>query len=174
MSCSMAKWKILEDLMILLKKQGVLIPVSVVEDLRAAKSMLKLAGFEGSHGDVDQKAEEYQGKVESYLITEAEKVLEPSAVDDWLKRLGEATIEICGEEAPVEDKFVVGVPRDQKWVRFEPSSEFSGERVKETAKKQNLQVKTQSDGRIVVFGQPENIKAFLKVMTQTATKQSPP
>ena len=40
------------------------------------------------------------------------------------------------------------------------------------AKEQNLQVKPQRNGRLVVFGQPEDIlKSFLKKMTAEATKQ---
>jgi hypothetical protein len=36
------------------------------------------------------------------------------------------------------------------------------------AKDQNLQIKLQNDGRLLVYGQNENIKIFLKKMTAEA------
>jgi hypothetical protein len=42
MGHNMASWKLLEDMMIELKKKGVTVPVNILEDLRAAKSMIKL------------------------------------------------------------------------------------------------------------------------------------
>ncbi len=50
MGHNMASWKLLEDMMIELKKKGVTIPSNVLEDLRAAKSMIKLSCMEGSQG----------------------------------------------------------------------------------------------------------------------------
>jgi tRNA U34 2-thiouridine synthase MnmA/TrmU len=50
----------------------------------------------------------------------------------------------------------------------EPISNLSTERIQQLAKEQNLQVKPQKDGRLIVYGQPESIKEFLKKMT-TAT-----
>jgi hypothetical protein len=90
-------------------------------------------------------------------------------VDLWLGRLEEANAEIC-EEAKADDKFVTGVPRDQKWVRVEPIKNLSTERIQQIAKEQNLQVDKQKDGRLVVYGQPDGIKEFLKKMTAEAAK----
>lgn len=169
MGHNMATWKLLEDMMIELKKKGVTIPPNVMEDLRAAKSMIKLTCVEDSRGEVIQKAEEYSANVEAYLVTEAEKTLGSEHVDQWLMRLEEASAGVC-EEPKHEDKFVTGVPRDQKWIRVEPINNLPTERIQQIAKEQKLQVKAQSDGRLVVFGQPEDIKAFLKKMTAATAK----
>jgi hypothetical protein len=170
MGHNMATWKALEDMMIELKKKGVTIPPNVMEDLRAAKSMIKLSCMEDSRGEVIQKTEEYTANVEAYLITEAQKTLGSEKVDEWLRRLEEASAEVC-EDAKREDKFVTGVPRDQKWIRVEPINNLPKEQIQQIAEDQNLQVKAQSDGRLVVFGQPDAIKAFLKRMTTEAAKQ---
>ena len=68
-------WKILEDLMIEIKKKGVTIPPNVINDLRSAKLMIKISESSGGSGDVSQKVEEYLGSVESFLINEAQKNL---------------------------------------------------------------------------------------------------
>lgn len=121
-------------------------------------------------GDAIQKAEELTANVESFLVTEGQKVLGSDAVDEWLRRLEEANAQICQEPAK-ENKFVTGVPRDQKWVRVEPIANLPTERILLIAKAQNLAVNPQKDGRLVVYGQPENLKDFLKKMTIEAARK---
>jgi hypothetical protein len=171
MGHNMATWKLLEDIMLDLKKKGLIIPSNVMEDLRAAKSMIKLSCIEDSRGEAIQKAEEYTANVEAYLINEAQKIVGSEKVDQWLRRLEETNAQVCQEKITEESKFVTGVPRDQKWVRVEPIKNLSTEQIKQIAKEQNLTVNQQKDGRLVVFGQPEAIKDFLKKMTTEATKQ---
>jgi hypothetical protein len=167
----MAYWKLLEDMMIALKKKSVVIPQNVLEDLRAAKSMIQLhCTLSTGGGDAIQKAEELTANVESFLVTEGQKVLGSDAVDEWLRRLEEANAQICQEPAK-ENKFVTGVPRDQKWVRVEPIVNLPTERILQIAKAQNLAVNPQKDGRLVVYGQPENLRDFLKKMTAEAAKK---
>ena len=172
MGHNLATWKLLEDMMLDLKKKGVSIPSNVLEDLRAAKSMIKLSCMEDTQGgDVLQKAEEYTANVEAYLVTEAQKVMNSEAVDQWLRRLEEANIEVCTEKAE-ENKYVTGVPRDQKWIRVEPVKNLSTERIKQISSELGLEIKQQKDGKLIVHGQQENIKDFIKRMTkETAAKQ---
>jgi hypothetical protein len=166
----MASWKILEDLLITLKRKNIDIPAKVVEDLRAAKSMIQLGCMEDSRGEVLQKAEEYTANVEAYLISEAQKVLAPEAVNDWLKRLEGADTQECIEEPTAENKFVVGVPRDQKWVRVEPTESFPAERLEKLAAEKNLSFNKQADGKFVIYGQKEGISAFIKQMVAEKPK----
>jgi hypothetical protein len=126
--------------------------------------------MQDSRGEAIQKAEEYTANVEAYLVTEGQRILGSEIVDQWLRRLEEANADVC-EEKTEESKFVTGVPRDQKWVRVEPITNLSTERIQQIAKEQSLTVNQQKDGRLVVFGQPEAIKDFLKKMTTDAAKQ---
>ena len=96
--------------------------------------------------------------------------MSPETVDQWLRRLEEANAETC-EEKIEENKFITGVPRDQKWVRVEPIGNLPTERIQQIAKESNLSVNPQKDGRLVVYGQPESIKEFLKKMTAEAIKK---
>ena len=132
--------------------------------------MIKISEVEGSRGDAEQKVEEYLGKVESFLISEAQKIFSSEIVDQWLRHIEEANAEI-NEITIEENKFVTGVPRDQKWVRIEPYARFTSERVKQLANESNLSVKLQKDGHLLVHGQPEGIKEFLKKMTSEAAKK---
>jgi hypothetical protein len=165
---NLASWKLLEDMMLELKKSGVTIPGKVVEDLRSAKSMIQLTKTEGSHGDVLQKAEEYLANVEAYVVTEGQQVFGLDKVDEWLRRLEEANAQVCDDEV-VCDKFVTGVPRDQKWVRVEPMGDLTAVKVQKLAVAHGMQVKVQADGRLVVYGSAENLKVFLKALAPEKT-----
>jgi hypothetical protein len=166
MGHNIATWKLLEEMLIELTKKGVNLPSDVMEDLRAAKSMINLSCMQGG-GDAIQKAEEYTANVEAYLINEAQKIFGSETADQWLRRLEEANTEVC-DETKTENNFVTGVPRDQKWVRVEPIEPLSTERILQLAKEWKLQVKSQNDGRLIVYGQNEDIKMFLKKMTAEA------
>jgi hypothetical protein len=170
MGHNIATWKLLEEMLIELKKRGVNVPSNVMEDLRAAKSMIKLSCMQGG-GDAIQKAEEYIANVEAYLINEAQKIFDSETADQWLRRLEDANTEVC-DKVKAENTFVTGVPRDQKWVRVEPIESLPTDRILQIAKEQKLQVKSQNDGRLLVYGQNDDIKIFLKKMTaETAVKQ---
>jgi hypothetical protein len=165
-----ATWKVLEDLMIELRKKGFALAPEALNDLKSAKLMIKISEQEGSRGEASQKVDEYLGTVESYLITEAQKALSSEVIDQWLVRLQEANAETC-EVQEEETKFITGVPRDQKWVRVEPVSNLPAERILQMAKESSLSVNPQEDGRLVVFGPSEGIKEFLKKMTAEANKK---
>jgi hypothetical protein len=166
-------WKILEDIIIELRKKSVTVPSNVLTDLKSAKLMINISQAEGSRGEATQKVEEYLANVEGYLITEAQKTFGSERVDEWLRRLEAASCEVCEvyEVKKQEDKFISGVPRDQKWIRVEPIQSLPPERLKQLAQELNLAVKPQKDGRLVVYGQPENITEFLKRMTAEAIKK---
>ena len=170
-----ATWKALEDLMIDLSKKGVTVPSKVVEDLRNAKLMIQISETPGAKGELTTKVDEFLGNVESLLLADAQKTLGNEYVDEWLKRIDEASIQ-CGTCVPSEpkkeeNKFVTGVPRDQKWVRVEPHGVLTTEHIEELAKENGLLVKPQKDGRLIVYGLPENIKTFVKKMTAATSKK---
>ena len=165
-----ATWKILEELIIELKRNGVSTPPNVINDLRSAKLMIKISESVGGKGDVLQKVDEYLGNVESHLINAAQETLGFEKTDQWLRRLEEANAK-TSEEKLEENKFITNVPRDQKWIRVEPISDVPTERIQQIAKESNLSVNPQKDGRLVVYGQRERIKEFLKKLTLEATKK---
>ena len=165
-----AMWKVLEEIITEFRKKQLPIPERVMNDLKAAKTMIKIVNADSGHGENSLKIEEYLGSVEAYLVTEAQKHFAPESIDKWLKRLEMANCEICEEKAE-ESRFVAGVPRDQKWIRVEPLDNLPVEKLKQLARETNLSTSIQKDGRILVYGQAEDLKEFVKKMTTQAGKK---
>ncbi len=166
----LAVWKVLEKIITKFRKKQLPVPERVVNDLKAAQTMIKIMNANSDHGEVVQKIEEYLGTVEAYLITEAEKHFAPVHIDKWLKRLETANCE-TGEENTEESRFIAGVPRDQKWLRVEPLANLPAEKLKHLAKETNLSTSTQKNGRMLIYGQAEDMKEFIKKMTNETSKK---
>lgn len=173
----MAIWKTLEDMAIELRKKGVNVSPSIIADLRSAKSMILLSeNEEGSRGEAMAKVEEILGSIEANLVTSAQNALGSDVVDAWLRRLETASCDTCNiavspEESQAEnEKFITGVPRDQKWIRVEPTESLPVARIEQIAKEQNLTIKPEN-GKLIVYGQPDNIKVLVKKMALEVAKK---
>ena len=70
-------WKILDDLIIEFRKRGENIPVNVIEDLRAAKTMMQVWKADSSRAENIPSIEGYLNNVESYLIFTAHEKFGP-------------------------------------------------------------------------------------------------
>jgi hypothetical protein len=170
---SIAAWKILEEMTLKLRKKGVEIPANIINDLRSAKSMMEISTAEKSSGDFMEKIQDCLDTVEAYLVTKAQETFGEKAADDFLRQLEESscsTCQTCQPNKKNENKFVAGVPRDQKWIRVEPIEGLSPEKLVEMAGEQNLSVIAQQDGKLVVYGQPVDLKVFVKKMTTQTAK----
>src|SRR4030067_3739421 len=88
-------WKIQEEIIIDFRKKGLPVPATVMTDLKAAKTMIKLMDAETGKGEMAPQTEQYLRNVESHLITEAQKHFPPERIDEWLRRLDAATVETC-------------------------------------------------------------------------------
>lgn len=170
-----ARSQILEAIIIALRKKGVTIPEAVLGDLKAARVLLKvMSASQKDLGETAPKIEEYLGSVEAYLITEAQKHFPTEKVDEWLRLLEQATIDECGcttvepAKPEEENRFMTGVPRDQKWIRIEPLPTLPLEKLEELATQTNLSFREEPTGQLTVYGQPEDVKAFIKKMATLA------
>lgn len=159
----LAVWKVLEEMITDFRKRRITIPAEVMNDLKSAKTMITILKADASCGETIQKIEEHLGSVESYLISEGQKMLGTEYVDEWLRRLDEASRE-PPEEEEEEKRFIPGVSREQKWIRVKPSAELSLEKLKLLAGQSKLSYKTQNDGYLLVYGEDDCIKAFVKKM----------
>ena len=61
-----------------------------------------------------------------------------------------------------EHKFIPGLPRHQKWIRITPSPELSIEKLKVLAEELCLSFKVHNDGHLLVYGEDESVKDFVK------------
>jgi hypothetical protein len=152
-------WQVLENMIADFLKRGITVPEEVMTNLKSAKTMIKILKTGSSRGETLQKIEEYLGNVESYLVSEGQKVFGDEYVTEWLKRLEEANRKV-DEEA--ETRFVAGLPRKGKWVRVKPSAELTLEKLKKSAEELKLSYNTQPDGYLLVYGTDEYIREFVK------------
>ena len=171
-------WKVLEEIVIELRKEGVSIPPTVMNDLKSAKTLMKvLDASEGERSETAPKIEEYLGSVEAYLVTEAQRKFVPARIDAWLRKLEEANCNTCRTSCNFEAKemeeanFVVGVPRDQKWIRVRPLDNLPAEKLKQLAGETNLSLREEKAGHLVVYGSAEDIKRFVRKMTEQNTTE---
>jgi hypothetical protein len=161
----LAVWKVLEEMILEFRKRGITIPVEVMDNLKSARTMIKILKADPSRGETMQKIEEYLSTVESYLISEGQKKFGVEYVDKWLKKLDEANIRFPDLEEE-ETRFVPGLPREQKWIRVKPSAELPMEKLKLLAKELNLSCELQGDGYLLVYGEDERLKEFVKKMAK--------
>jgi hypothetical protein len=170
-------WKSLEKIIIELRKKGITTPETVMTDLKAAKTMIKLMDAENGKCELSPQVEQYLKNVEAYLITEAQKHFAPERIDEWLRQIDGTTVTSCScvreePKKPEESRFIPGVPRDQKWVRVTPIDSLSPEKLKQLAEDSHLALKTEKDGHLIAYGRPEDIRDFVKKMTtQAAAKE---
>jgi hypothetical protein len=169
-------WKILEEILIELRKKGQLAPENVMNDLKSAKTLIKLVETGEDRGEIGPKVEQYLASVEAYLVTEAQKIFTPERVDEWLRRLEASSCNVCvGEPKTVtkeESRFVPGLPRDQKWVRVTPIAALPQEKLEQLAVESGLEFKEEKDGHLIVFGNAVSIRDFVKKMTAHACSKS--
>ncbi len=159
------KWKVLADFLIEIRKEGEKIPTDVMSDLRSAKTMIQVLKADPTNTKDISRIEKYLRSVESYAINTAEKQGTEKVVE-WLKKLETGKRGRSEEEKEAISKFVPGFPRDKKWVRIQISEDTPPKDIKKLVKTSNLSYKIQKKGYILVYGNDENIKSFMKKMTE--------
>ncbi|MEM3553743.1 MAG: DUF2096 family protein [Candidatus Bathyarchaeia archaeon] len=157
----LAVWKVLEEMITDLKKKGTVVPADILNDLRNARTLINVLKADPTRLETSQKIEEYLNNVEAYLISEGQRFGD-KYIEGWVKRLEEASRKVFDEEE--ETRFVPGLPRDQRWIRIKPSEEMPIETLKALAGELNLSFEVQSDGFLLVYGEDERLKDFVKKM----------
>ncbi|MEM2337805.1 MAG: DUF2096 family protein [Candidatus Bathyarchaeia archaeon] len=159
-------WKVLEEMVTDFRKKGVSIPSNIFDDLKYARILINVLKADPSRLETSQKIEECLNNVESYLISEGQKFGE-KYVEEWLEKLEEASRKIDEDEGV--SRFVPGLPREQRWIRVKSSNEIPLDTLKALAEELNLSFETQADGYLLVYGEDESVKKFVK---KIATKYS--
>jgi len=163
-------WKTLADLITEFRKRDESIRPDVMEDLRAAKTMIEVLRADPNRIENVPSIEFYLGNVESYLIFEAQRKFGSEFVEEWMRKIKEAReTKAVGEKPEPSSKFVPGLPRGQKWVRVQVSKETPERGIKKLAEEIGLSFKVQRDGYMLVYGDDEKLKLFVK---KTAEKLS--
>jgi len=163
-------WKALADLITEFRRRGESIPSEVMEDLRAAKTMIQVLRADPTRMENVPSIELYLGNVESHLMFEAQKKFGSEFAEEWMQKIREARETKALEEKPEpSSKFVPGLPREQKWVRVQVSKETPENEIKKLAEESGLSFKVQTNGYMLVYGEDEKLRLFVK---RTAEKLS--
>ena len=158
----LSTWKVLEEMIKDFRKKELTIPVKIMNDLKSAKTMLKILKEDQARGETLQKIDLYLGTVESYLVSEGQKQFGAEYADEWLRHLNEASR--MSEEEKTEIRFVSGLPREHKWIRVKPSTELPIEKLRMLIEELSLSYAVQKDGYVLVYGKDTSIKDFVKKM----------
>ena len=158
-----SQWKFLADLLIELQKRGEKIPADVMNDLRSAKTIIQVLKAGPTHIESSSRVDTYMRSVESYAIFTAEKL---GIVEEWLKKLKELQKVKDQERGSTVSSFIPGIPRDKSWIRIQISEDNLQENVEKLVKESKLSHKMHKKGYMLVYGNEENIKIFVKRMAE--------
>ena len=164
-----AKSKLLEEIIIQLRKKGIEIPANVMTDLKSARTLIKIEkADECERGETEPRIDQYLGSVEAYVMAEADKQFPPEQVEKWLTELDLASCNSCVsvKETKEEMRMIPGVPRDQKWIRVEPIEGFPLEKLEKMATEAELGIRREKNGRLIVYGKDEAVKGFIKKVSK--------
>jgi hypothetical protein len=162
--CYEEKWEILADLLIELQERGEKIPADVIKDLRSAKTIIQVLKADPTHTESISRIDTYMRNVESYAIFAAEK-LGTENVEKWLKKLKDPKT-LKKKKRATDSRFTPGVPRDKSWMRIKISDYTPTGEVKKFVRESRLSYKMQENGYILVYGNKENIKSFVRRMAE--------
>lgn len=152
-------WKALEQMITELREKNTHIPASVTGDLKLAKSLLNVSN-ENLTGETLQQIDIYLQNVESFAVSEGERLFGKEFADEWLRKLEEASRQM--EKKGSEERFVRGVPRNKKWMRIMPTENMRLKEIEDLAGRMGLGRKIQHDGNVLVFGEGEALRDFVK------------
>lgn len=159
-----ARWKILSDTIVDLCRRGERVPQNIVNDLRSAKVMLEVVRADRARPENVARLEEYLSNVESYVLSAAKNVFGEDYVNNILRRLCELEREGFILEEPT--RFRPGLPREERWVRIQVTEMTPLEFIREVASGLNLKFRVEEDGYVLVYGAEENVKAFIKKISE--------
>jgi len=159
-----ATWKVLEGIIAEFREKSVTVPLEIMEDLRSARTMIRMMKNGACNEETIRKIEHYLINLESYLVSEGQKMFSAKHVDEWLNRLSEASRNVA-DEGEEETRFVPGIPREQKWIRVKPSTELPVDKLVTLATELTLSCKILADDSLLIYGEDEQVKAIIKRMT---------
>ncbi len=160
-------WKILADLITDFRRRSEIIPPHVMNDLRSAKTMIEILKADPTHVEHTPDIEAYLSNVESFLIFTAQSRFGKEYADRWVEKLEKARKK-PGEEVEVKaaPRFVPGLPRGERWIRVQVSKDTTRRNIEKMAEESGLSSKMQDDGYMLVSGEAEKIKLFVKRMKE--------
>jgi len=155
------EWKVVEEMITVLREKGIVIPSETMTELQAAKTLIHVLEADPNRADTCQEIEKCLFNVESYAASEGQIMFGIEYVNKWLTRLDQA--KEAFEEMKEEPKLLPSIPRGAKWIRISPST-HSIEDSKRFADELHLSCITQNEGFLLVHGESEQLREFIRKM----------
>jgi hypothetical protein len=157
-------WNVLEDLIKEMRSEKQTIPQSIMNDLHSAKTLIQVLKVDHSHIENIPRIEAYLENVEAQLISIVQEKIGQEFVAKWIKKLDETRRKVSEEQEGSSSRFVPGLPKDKHWVRVQITEETPQEEVEKLADENHLSHRIQKNGYMLVYGDNENVKSFIKKM----------
>jgi hypothetical protein len=154
-------WKVAEEMIIDLRRKGILIPPDTMTELQSAKTLIHVLEAATAQADVTQEIDKCLFNVESYIMSKGQMVFGPEYVEKWFTRLDQA--KEAPEETRKEPNLLPDIPRGTKWIRINPST-LSIDESKRSADELHLSCIVQNEGFLLVHGEDAQLRAFVKKM----------
>lgn len=164
-------WKVLEELIVEFTKKGFTIPRELVDNLKSAKTLISIYNVEPTSLDVATEIELYLENVESNLLYLAESDIGKEYADECLRRVYEARGKGLSDKVMTPSRFVSGVPKGEHWIRIKASGLINDRVVGKLLEKHSLSSKPQENGYLLVHGKEEDVKAFIKEVSEKLGKR---
>ena len=110
------EWKVVEEMITVLREKGIVIPSETMTELQAAKTLIHVLEADPNRADTCQEIEKCLFNVESYAASEGQIMFGIEYVNKWLTQLDQA--KEAFEEMKEEPKLLPSIPRGAKWIRL--------------------------------------------------------
>jgi hypothetical protein len=154
-------WKVVEEMIIDLRRNGILIPSDTMTELQSAKTLIHVLEACTDKADVTQEIDKCLFNMESYIMSKGQIVFGPEYVEKWLIRLDQA--KEAPEETRRESMLLPNIPRGSKWIRINPST-LSIDESKKFADELHLSCIVQNEGYLLVHGEDAQLRELVKKM----------
>lgn len=164
-------WSVLEELIVELRSKGVPVAPELMDDLKSAQTFINIYRTEPTALEIATKIALYLDKVESNLLYLAESDIGEDYAKEYMRRISEARMKGLREKATVKPRFVSGVPKGEHWIRIEVSDLLSEKELNTLIERYGLSSKTQDNGYLLIHGRKENVKTFIKEVSEKIEKK---
>ncbi|KON26678.1 hypothetical protein AC480_05300 [miscellaneous Crenarchaeota group archaeon SMTZ1-55] len=167
-------WRVLEALVLDLKKKHVIVLPDLIDDLKSAQTLINIYKTDPTALEVVTQIETYFETLESNLLYLAGSDVGEDYANAWLRRLYEARMQGGRETPPGRSRFVSGVPKGEYWIRIQLSDLIRDEEVDTLLAQRGLISEAQANGYRLIYGKKENVTAFIKEVSEKLRRQKPP
>jgi len=126
--------------------------------------MLEILRINESHSENISRLEEYLNNVEAYVLPIVKNKFGEAYANNMLRKMYKPEKK---EIEKVQMRFHPNLPKEKKWIRVQITNETPLEMIKKTAHEKGLECRVEKDGYVLVYGENEKLKSFVKKIAET-------